>query len=80
MSEMIERVANALVNGTLSQLGAEDQAYWRGRARVAVETMREPTEEMVDAGLDVHKRSGRLVSQAMPRGTYRAMIYRALSA
>lgn len=35
---------------TFDGAGGEIQEYWRGHARAAIETMREPSDAMVDAG------------------------------
>lgn len=64
MSEMIERVAKALKGyeaavlldtGSVNPGGKE---YWEGKARAAIEAMREPTAAMIDAGDDSTGSSG----------------------
>ena len=51
MSEMVERVATA-IQRTFKERGALQPSMQEARvmARAAIEAMREPTEEMVDAG------------------------------
>jgi len=48
--EMIERVAKAIAEAPLKQSDTIDQDY-ATMARAALEAMREPTEEMMKAGL-----------------------------
>lgn len=48
MSEMIERVAKALGGGDWDSC-PNDRPRWREDARAAIEAMREPTEEMIEA-------------------------------
>jgi len=57
MSEMIERVARAIFRadypeeGEGSEIAWEKRAHWYSEAaRAAIEAMREPTEEMSEAG------------------------------
>jgi len=49
-NEMIERVAAAMADGAWSKVGRSDKEYWRGRARIAIETMRSPTLRMALRG------------------------------
>lgn len=64
MSEMIERVARALAfkhdqaninKGAVLAYNAGSIAtdYWNGQAKAAIEAMREPTEQMIKAGMAV---------------------------
>jgi len=46
MNEMIERVAKAIKDSDSYQ----DYKDYKGYARAAIEAMREPTEEMIEAG------------------------------
>jgi hypothetical protein len=47
---MIDRVAQAMYGFTLYNADPDDAAYWREKARLAIEAMREPTHEMQDEG------------------------------
>jgi hypothetical protein len=59
MNEMIERVAKALLEDKFppnvgialrwDQMNAYERSAWMRAARVAIETMREPTEAMLNA-------------------------------
>ena len=49
MSEMIERVATELYKNSGMTYSAT--SYWRMMARAAIAAMREPTQEMVEAGI-----------------------------
>ncbi len=70
MSEMIERVAKALVEAWPSWGTWGDEEARKG-ARAAIEAMREPTEAMVIAG-------GKQLDCAFERQCWRAMIDAAL--
>jgi len=72
MSEMIERVAKALVDADCSAEGLTFKELSRHMARAAIEAMREPTEEMKEAG-EVHVRVGHVATEK-----YKAMISAAL--
>lgn len=51
MTEMIERVARALQEGDDAfPSGSPIDPWYRGAAMAAIEVMREPTDEMLDAG------------------------------
>jgi len=84
MSEMIERVAEALCKADarrpLSVVSINWQDYYRHQAETALKAMREPTEEMVTAGLyaegHVPEDEANRATQAM---AYTAMIDAALS-
>jgi len=58
VSEMIERVAKALCRGDLKEGGDFDAAWeqesavWLSEARAAIEAMREPNIQMLEAGAD----------------------------
>lgn len=51
MSEMVDRVAKAMMDQFQIIAGPQvkpDQNYWKVMAKLAIETMREPTNSMVD--------------------------------
>jgi hypothetical protein len=66
VSEMIERIARAMWERTHKEDGAmwpddaERPEWWRDDARVAITAMSGPTDEMIEAGVRIHKtpRSG----------------------
>lgn len=72
MTEMIERVANAMMAEWRTHAPASmspNEIYWQNMARIAIETMREPTAEMVKAARE----------EEYYDGTYESMIDAALS-
>jgi len=58
MSEMVERVARAICESTEADIFDELDAHsifravYIQQARAAIEAMREPTDEMIEAGLE----------------------------
>ena len=59
MTNMIERVCNAITDARLRKLSPEEQA------RAAIVAMREPTDEMKDAfriGAEVEIKAGQIIS------------------
>lgn len=98
---MIEKVARAIRAADMAHAGVDDWPAWesangewkdvyRLRARAAIEAMREPTEEMIDAGIEAKmklyerleaegKNTRIIVVANHPAGTiYEAMIDKAL--
>ena len=71
MSSMIEKVARAMT-GSFDKMGVYEKRQWLETARMGVEAMREPTEEMVIAGCH-HENIGDMA------GRWAAMIDAALS-
>lgn len=62
MSGMVERVARALFanrdefdarNSSEHPAFEHNRDYWEGQARAAIEAMREPTDEMCEAGANI---------------------------
>jgi len=51
-NEMIERVAAAMADGAWSTMKFGHKEYWRARAVMAIEEMREPTAAMMKAESD----------------------------
>jgi hypothetical protein len=84
---MIERVARALAVLTdwETELSPGEKSYWLEHARIAIEVMREPTEEMVYAAMvtpyPTVKEAGGMLPQAKEavRLEWQAMIDAALS-
>ena len=73
MSEMVERVARAIISSASSYAGYEANSdYWDSLARAAIEAMREPTEAMVNAAPDLRG------VDFYPTDVWRAMIEAAL--
>lgn len=85
MSEMIERVARQIFETNItvylrlsmdfSEQTVSVQEQYRGLARAAIEAMREPTEAMEEAALDVRP----LMLPDSPREVWEAMIDAALN-
>lgn len=85
MSEMIERVARQIFETNItvylrlsmdfSEQTVSVQEQYRGLARAAIEAMREPTEAMEEAALDVRP----LMLPDSPREVWGAMIDAALN-
>jgi len=73
MTEMVERVAAAMSHKDMPGVPVGLQKY-RAMARAALREMREPTQEMVDQGFDVH------LSECWPgsKDVWQAMIDAAL--
>jgi hypothetical protein len=84
MSEMIERVAKAIWDDACPGMtwGEIDRLTYRGWAQAAIEAMREPTGEMIDAGAGsvVIVGFGRFSLEGQPSKAWRAMIDAALPA
>lgn len=73
MSEMVERVAKALVDADCSAEGLTFKELSLHMARAAIEAMRDPTEPMKEAG-ELHVRVGHIATEK-----YKAMINAALN-
>jgi hypothetical protein len=82
METKVESVARALAERSdIPQGGYGGWEAWLGPARAAIEAMREPTEAMLDAGVDrwdTHH-PGATETHQNERATWRAMIDAALS-
>lgn len=81
MNEMVERVAKAII--ARRGLPANVIINWdviRTDARAAIEAMREPTKQMVSAGLDVKAYDGveEMDSYGDPESVFKALIDEAL--
>lgn len=76
MTEMIERVAKAIANqqGYYPTL---NYAAWWDQARVAIEAMRDPTAEMMDAGNAAREAS--ISAEVNTLATWHGMLEAALS-
>jgi hypothetical protein len=72
MSEMRDRVTAAIISSIIDAGGVIDYRV-QDVARVAISAMREPTPEMLDAGLMVWRQCHHI------EGVWRAMIDRALA-
>lgn len=81
MSEVIERVARALYVKEWGDIykwedNTTDQPYWCDQARAAIEALREPTPEMIDAGQRTECEHGEMNCGAA--AAWRAMLSAAL--
>ena len=78
MSEMVERVARAILDNvpTISERGAYDPADLQRCARAAIEAMREPTQAMVRTLYESH---GKLWADCESAVVWHAMIDAALN-
>lgn len=82
MSEMLKRVARDLrfvMYGVPLQRPLDDDSSWLIYAKTVVQSMREPTSEMIDAGSEVDDAGGDFsIGETAATNTYRAMISAAL--
>lgn len=87
MSNMVEKVARAINDALVPRFGAQNwQAIdenarnsFREQARAAIEAMREPTEEMLQAGTNAVDDGETYSCRAKAEGAYYDMLSAALS-
>lgn len=78
MSDMVERVKTALIAESENQKLTHAN-FWQALARAAIEAMREPTEEMLQAGTNAVDDGETYSCRAKAEGAYYDMLSAALS-